>query len=141
MRGVKGNAMRKKEREKAFFKLRAQVSSRAAARGQVSTLLLHLLKKGGSKEALRHSRATTILSSSQNSKLADRDRPLCLRSDSSLLSLFLFWNRIFWSNFEVFEGFFLGGSVRRKDFSCSVFCWKFAAFRIGVISCYLCFSV
>ncbi len=40
MTGVRGNAMGKKEREKAFFKLRAQVSSRAAARGQVPTLLL-----------------------------------------------------------------------------------------------------
>jgi hypothetical protein len=34
--------MGKKEREKAFFKLRAQVSSRAAARGQAHTLLLLL---------------------------------------------------------------------------------------------------
>ncbi len=87
---------------------------------------LHLLKKGGRKKALRHSRATTILSSSQNSEFADRDRSLlCLQSDSCLLALFLFWNRFFWVKFWGFwRRLFFGGQLGGRISATLCVCWN-----------------
>jgi hypothetical protein len=118
--------MGKKEREKTFVKLRAQVSSRAAAPVRYPPFFfipLYLLRKGGRKKALRPSRATTIVSSSQNSELANRDQLLSLRSGSSFLAFFLFWNRFFWWNFEVFGGFFPWGVSEEEGFQLFCVLW------------------
>jgi len=100
-----GKKERKKERRRSF-KLRAQVSSRAAARGQIPTLLLlHPSappQEGRKKKALRHSRATTILSSSQNSELADRESAIVVSPIRFFLACFV----------SVLESIFLGGILR-----------------------------
>jgi hypothetical protein len=153
MRGGVGVTLweRKKERKKErrrSFKLRAQGSSRAAARGQVPTLLL-LLHPSAPPQEGRKKKSLAPFSRNNNSFfLAEfgvcRSRSVIVVSPIRfLLACFVsVLESIFLGEILRFlEEAFLWGSIRRKDFSYSVCLLELRAFGIGFIACCLCFAV